>query len=89
MAAGLPCIASRTGAIPEIIQEGYSGFTFTPGSSEELAESIMRLASDADCCEQMGQRARQVVYQRFNSCAAATAYEQIYLDAYREQGLSR
>jgi len=89
MAAGLPCIASRTGAIPDIIEDGYSGLTFTPGSPEELAERIIELARDPERRKIMGQRGRQTVQMRFDARAAAAAYERIYLAAYQEQGLSQ
>jgi glycosyltransferase involved in cell wall biosynthesis len=89
MAARLPCIASRTGAIPEIIEEGVSGLTFTPGSSEELAHCIIQLADEPELCKLMGQRGRQIVEARFDARKAAAAYEQIYLEAYARQVLAR
>ena len=41
--AGLPMIASRIGGIPELVEEGLAGFTFTPRDARDLAEKALRL----------------------------------------------
>jgi glycosyltransferase involved in cell wall biosynthesis len=43
LAAGLPMIASRIGGIPELVEEGLGGFTFTPRDPRDLAEKVLRL----------------------------------------------
>ena len=45
-AHGVPVIASRTGGIPEFIEEGRTGFLVTPGDAVALATHIDRLAGD-------------------------------------------
>lgn len=40
MASGLPCVAFKKGAIPEIIQDGKSGFIVEKDTPEELAKAI-------------------------------------------------
>lgn len=40
LAQGTPVIASRIGALPEIIKDGINGFLFTSGDSQELAQTI-------------------------------------------------
>ncbi len=40
MAYGLPCIASKVGGIPEIIQDGTSGLLFPAGDAQALADKI-------------------------------------------------
>lgn len=44
MAAGLPVVASRVGAIPELV--GDSGLTIEPGSVDELAAALARLGDE-------------------------------------------
>jgi len=45
-AHGVPVIASRTGGIPEFIEEGRTGFLVKPGDAAALATHIQRLAGD-------------------------------------------
>lgn len=46
MALGVPVIGSRSGGIPEIIEDGHSGLLFEAGNAHELAQTIMALAAD-------------------------------------------
>jgi spore coat protein SA len=79
MASGTPVVASRTGGIPEIVEDGANGFLVSPGSLEELRERIAELASDPAKSSLMGMRGREVVASRFTWEATA----QRCLDAYR------
>jgi len=45
---GLPVVASNTGAIPEIIEDGVNGILVEPGNAFDLASGIKRLALNAD-----------------------------------------
>src|SRR5690606_27073582 len=44
---GKPVIGSRIGGIPEIVQDGQSGFLFEPGNINELA-TLLKKAADMD-----------------------------------------
>jgi len=46
MALKVPCIASRTGGISEIIEDGKDGLLVDPGRSDLLAHAILELAED-------------------------------------------
>jgi glycosyltransferase involved in cell wall biosynthesis len=43
---GIPVIASKTGAFPEIIQDGKTGFLFTTGSVDDLVEILKRVSHE-------------------------------------------
>lgn len=66
MAAGVAVIATRTGGIPEIVVEGESGLLVTPGSVDELAMALDRLASDESLRSRLGQAARRRTEERFD-----------------------
>lgn len=57
MMAGLPVIASDTGANPELVNEGKTGLFYRWGDTSDLAKKIELLADDALLCERMGLQA--------------------------------
>jgi glycosyltransferase involved in cell wall biosynthesis len=64
MFAGLPCVATRVGGIPELVRHGQEGLLVEPGCAEQLAEVLVELALDAEKRACMGQagRARAPAY---------------------------
>ena len=60
MRAGLPVISSSEGAIPEVVQDGVTGFIINPHSPEEIAEKILLLVNNPDLRKEMGMRGRKV-----------------------------
>lgn len=66
MAAGATVVASRTGGIPEIIEDGVTGVLVEPGNSEALKEGIKILVENKNKMEQIRLKARECVERRFN-----------------------
>jgi glycosyltransferase involved in cell wall biosynthesis len=48
MSCGVPVIASRTGGLIDVLDDGRAGILVEPGSPEVLAEAIVNLASDSE-----------------------------------------
>lgn len=66
MATGVPVIASRTGGIPEIIEDGKTGLLLPPEQLEEaLAQRIGLLLEDEGKRRQMGQAGIETARRRF------------------------
>ena len=59
MAVGLPCIATATGGIPEVIEDGINGSLFQRENADELAEKIINVISNPELCMQMVHMARK------------------------------
>ena len=51
--AGLPVIAARRGALPEIIQDGRNGLLFEPENAEDLRRCLRRLLDEPDLLAQL------------------------------------
>ncbi|HIF00867.1 MAG TPA: glycosyltransferase family 1 protein [Planctomycetes bacterium] len=58
-AAGTPVIASRMGAMEELVDEGQTGFLFQPDNAKDLAEKLRQLWQQPDVQQQMRQAARE------------------------------
>jgi glycosyltransferase involved in cell wall biosynthesis len=84
LGCGLPVIASRIGALAELVQDGVTGLLFSPGDSQSLAEKMNWALANPEAMSRMGLAAR-ATYERLYT--ADRNYEQllsIYRDAYKE-----
>lgn len=59
LAAGLPVVASRVGAAPELIRSGENGILVDREDTGQLAKALERLLADADLRRRLGDAARQ------------------------------
>ncbi|HVE87843.1 MAG TPA: glycosyltransferase family 4 protein [Myxococcales bacterium] len=66
MAAGCAVVASRTGGIPEVVEDGVSGLLVPPGDPGALASTLDLLGERADLRRQLGANARRRAQQRFS-----------------------
>jgi len=57
-ACGKPIIASRIGALPELILDKETGLLFQPNSARDLAQKIAWMIDNDSECIRMGKRAR-------------------------------
>ena len=64
MACGLPVIASRSGQIASLIEDGHDGLLYEPGSVEQLSAALHRLAASPSLRQRLGQAARSKVTQQ-------------------------
>ena len=82
MASGTPLIASRTGALPEVV--GDAAVLVTPGDAEELAAALARLQDSPREREQLAGQAQTRVQERFAWPAVARATVEQYRIAIAE-----
>ena len=71
MASGTPLVASKTGALPEVVGDG--AMLVTPGDAEELAAALRRLQDSPAERERLSAAALERVRQRFAWSAVAKA----------------
>ncbi|MFY7866997.1 glycosyltransferase family 4 protein [Roseateles sp.] len=58
LAAGLPVIASRIGALADLVRDGETGLLFNPGDSDDLSRVLTWAAQHPQEMAQMGRQAR-------------------------------
>ena len=68
---GLPCVATRVSAIPELIDDEATGVLSPPGDSAALAVAIERLLEDPDLRRRLGTAGERRVRAEFSSVAGA------------------
>jgi len=71
MACGLPVVASRLSGIPELVEDGVSGYLVTPGNPRSIAKALVVLAADSQMRIRMGRSGRRMVMKQFNLTANA------------------
>jgi glycosyltransferase involved in cell wall biosynthesis len=78
LASGTPCVASRTGGIVDIVEDGVTGYLVTPGDSQELAEKLALILQDDSKRLQMGQLGREKIEKQFSLPAVAEKVVAVY-----------
>ena len=59
MSYGLPVAASRVGGLPEVVEEGRTGWLIEPASPAALAQAILAAAGDRERLRQWGLNGRE------------------------------
>jgi glycosyltransferase involved in cell wall biosynthesis len=78
MACGKPTVATRVGALPDMIMEGETGFIREVGDAEGIAKAITQLLDDRESLLRMGNAARQRVEKMFSISRTAARREDLY-----------
>lgn len=65
MAAGRPVLVTAVGALPEIVIDGETGIAVRPGEVADLADALVRVASDAALRARLGRGGRRRAAREF------------------------
>jgi glycosyltransferase involved in cell wall biosynthesis len=78
-----PVVASRVGGIPEMIEDGVTGWIVDPDDEISCGDRLADLLAAPDVAHRMGQRARDVALERYDTDAVAEQTVAAYLRALR------
>jgi glycosyltransferase involved in cell wall biosynthesis len=78
MVLGKPVIASGRGGIPELVNDGETGFVIPSQRPQLMIEKINQLLDDPDLCENMGKRGKQRIYDHFTLANMERTYLELY-----------
>lgn len=67
MAIGVPVVATRVSAIPELVEHGKTGLLVAPGSPQQLSEAIIRLLTDPELRRKVLAAGRARVAREFDN----------------------
>ena len=77
-AMGLPVVSTRTGGIPEAVEDGETGLLVTQNDPEELAQSILRLLQDDELWRRFSSAGRKRVVSQFNLVQQTRRLEDLF-----------
>jgi glycosyltransferase involved in cell wall biosynthesis len=63
---GLPVIASRIGALAELVEGGATGLLFSPGEAADLADKVRWTRQHSEAVRAMGRNARRVYEEKYS-----------------------
>ena len=78
---GLPVVASRVGGVPEIVQDGVTGYTFSKGDITEYAGKVTAALNDPNHYEALRANARNLVLRDHTPAVILPYYESVYDEA--------
>lgn len=79
MACGIPVIGTLAGGIPEVVQNGVTGFLADVGNVDAMAEGALKLCEDEALYREFSCAARSRAQRHFYIRDKVREYEQIYL----------
>lgn len=66
LAAGLPIVSSRVGAVPEMVVDAVTGLTVQPGSLPPLVSALQTLVDSPELRARYGAAGRQLAVERYD-----------------------
>jgi len=78
MACEVPICASRTGGIPEIIQDGATGCLFNPGDAASITESVLGVLQSRQRSRDLAGAAARTALLRFSVSRMVEATREVY-----------
>lgn len=77
LSCGLPCIGSRVGGIPDILDDGRCGFLVEPKAPEELAKALIAVLADHELRTKLSNTSRVRAVQEFSISASVESYRKL------------
>ncbi len=87
LASGTPVVATRVGGVPDVVRDGEDGFLFEPGDTDDAAERLALLASDATLRSALGASGRERVLRRYSVSRLVEDVDRLYRSLLSERGL--
>jgi len=75
IACGLPVLACKEGALPELCHDGVNGFTIATDDDATLADKMNIIANDKKLREKMGKESRNISFPHDRETALAKLLE--------------
>jgi glycosyltransferase involved in cell wall biosynthesis len=77
-ACGLPVVASRTGGLQDMVDDGVTGFLIKPGDAGELGQKIKIFMENPNLRKEMGTASRNYIIKNFGWDEITEKYVKLY-----------
>jgi glycosyltransferase involved in cell wall biosynthesis len=77
-AFGLPVVVANCGGLPEVVEQGITGFLVEPDNAFELADRLKWLMKNPERARSMGLRGREKVLREFTQERMVSEFERIF-----------
>lgn len=78
MACRVPCIATRVGGVPELVEDSVNGLLFSVGDVDAMAAGAVRILKDNALQNKMAEAARKTAQDKFCTSRIIPMYERYY-----------
>jgi glycosyltransferase involved in cell wall biosynthesis len=78
MALSRPVVATPVGGVPELVEEGVTGFLVPVGDADAMAKAVLRLAGDPELRSRLGSAGRRRVEKDFSLERVIEGIEAVY-----------
>jgi N-acetyl-alpha-D-glucosaminyl L-malate synthase BshA len=78
MACEVPVVAARVGGLPEVVEDGGSGYLLPLGDVEGMAGRALEILQNPELRTTMGRRGRAIADERFTPHTALNEYLDVY-----------
>ena len=87
MAVQVPVIASRVGGVPEVVDDGETGFLSAVGDVDKMADDAVKLLTNPKLRREMGKRARESAIARYRTDIVIPQYIEFYNRVLAKKGI--
>jgi glycosyltransferase involved in cell wall biosynthesis len=81
LAAGVPVVATRHSGIPEVVQEGITGYLVEEHDLEAMGRRMADLARQPELCKTMGHNGKELLEKEFASTVVRTRLRNLLAEA--------
>lgn len=85
MAAARPVVATRVGGVPDLVEDGPTGWLVPPGDADALASAIAALLGDPERRRKLGEAARARAYPAYSAERLLGDIDRLYTELAREK----
>ena len=78
MSCGLPVVGSRTGGLPEVVEDGETGLLADPGDVEAMSGAALRILGDEPLRARLSRAARDRAVRLFRAEEVLLRWEALY-----------